>query len=209
MRAQLAIVALSICYFQGMTGSRALAHCDTMDGPVVKAAQAALETNDLNLVLPWIPSDREAEIKDAFDLAWAVRGKGVQEKEVADRYFFETVVRIHRESEGETFQGLKPAGTDPGPVIPVAEQALESGDLDPLLTLLHQEIGRELKAHFAVARDKKTSSAATVEAGRDYVRAYVTFLHFAERLFADATTPLAHGEAASEHTGHTPEHEHQ
>jgi len=209
MRARLAIVALSISLFQGLTESGALAHCDTMDGPVVNAARAALETSNLDLVLPWIPAEREAEIRDAFDLAWAVRGNGAQEKELADRYFFEAVVRIHREGEGETFQGLKPAGTDIGPVIPVAEKALESGDLDPLRTLLHQEIDRELKARFTVAREKKSSSKGTVEGGRDYVRAYVTFLHFAERLFADATNPIAHGSSEDEHTGDASGHEHR
>jgi hypothetical protein len=28
-----------------------LAHCDTMDGPIIKSAQKALETGDANLVL--------------------------------------------------------------------------------------------------------------------------------------------------------------
>ena len=31
--------------------SKNFAHCDTMDGPVVKAAQRALETGNVNLVL--------------------------------------------------------------------------------------------------------------------------------------------------------------
>jgi len=43
-----------------------LAHCDGMDGPVVTAAQKALETGDVNLVLIWIQKKDEGEIRRAF-----------------------------------------------------------------------------------------------------------------------------------------------
>ena len=46
------------------------AHCDTMDGPVVKAAQKALEKRDLNLILIWVQKKDEAEIKKAFKKLW-------------------------------------------------------------------------------------------------------------------------------------------
>ena len=44
----------------------ALAHCDGMDGPVVKAAQQALATGNVNLALAWIQSKDEPEIQAAF-----------------------------------------------------------------------------------------------------------------------------------------------
>ena len=31
-------------------------HCDSMDGPVVKAAMKALESGDVRAVLPFVPS---------------------------------------------------------------------------------------------------------------------------------------------------------
>jgi hypothetical protein len=34
----------------------AMAHCDSLDGPVVKAAQAALRTRNVNLILIWVQS---------------------------------------------------------------------------------------------------------------------------------------------------------
>ena len=45
---------------------------------------------------------------------------------MADLYFFETVVRVHRAGEGAAYNGLKPAGLDEGPVIPIAEKAIET-----------------------------------------------------------------------------------
>jgi hypothetical protein len=65
-----------------------------MDGPVIKAAQRALETGNINLVLIWVPKDDEAEIKKAFQKTLTVRKLNSQAKELADMYFFETLVRF-------------------------------------------------------------------------------------------------------------------
>jgi hypothetical protein len=35
------------------------AHCDTLDGPVVKTAQEALEKGDVTPVLKWVQNDQE------------------------------------------------------------------------------------------------------------------------------------------------------
>lgn len=44
----------------------ALAHCDTLDGPVVKDGRAALESNDVAPVLKWVQPDDEPGIREAF-----------------------------------------------------------------------------------------------------------------------------------------------
>ena len=46
-------VAVGLGFFALMP-ARALAHCDGLDGPVVKAAQRALETRNAALVLIWV-----------------------------------------------------------------------------------------------------------------------------------------------------------
>jgi hypothetical protein len=43
------------------------------------------------------------------------------------------------------------------------------------------------------AMEKKKHTGESVESGRAYVQAYVPFLHFVERLYNDATMPIAHG----------------
>ena len=88
------------------------AHCDALDGPVVKAAEAALKGGDVTPVLRWVTREQEAEVRAPFQDALAVRVSGGRAQALADRYFFETVVRLHRQSEGEPFTGLqRPAGS--------------------------------------------------------------------------------------------------
>jgi len=186
-------VAAAVIIFVGISAGSALAHCDTMDGPVVALAKKALEKGDVTLVLPWVAKEKEGEIREAFDLVSAVRGKGAKERELADRYFFETLVRVHREAEGAPFTGLKPAGLDLGPAIPAADKALETGNPKPLLALIEEKTHEGIHKYYVEAMEKKKHAGESVEAGRAYVQAYVPFLHFVERLYVDATTPIAHG----------------
>ena len=181
------------------TAGNALAHCDTLDGPVVNLARQALAKGDVKIILPWVAADKEGEIRKAFDLAMAVRGKGEKEKELADMYFFETLVRVHREGEGASYTGLKQAGLDLGPAIPAADKALESGDPGPLLKLMNEKIHAGIHKYYMEAKEKKAHAGESVEAGRAYVQAYVPYLHFVERLYADATTPIAHGAGEGSH----------
>src|SRR4030067_3866291 len=111
--------------------SSALAHCDAMDGPVVKAAQRALETGNVNLVLIWVRKEDSEEIEKVFQKTLNLRKKGPEAKELADKYFFETLVRIHRAGEGAPYTGLKPAGRDLGPAVPAADKAIAEGELGP------------------------------------------------------------------------------
>ena len=93
-------IALLIFLMALLSGSdTAFAHCDGLDGPVVKAAQQALTTGNVNLVLVWVQKQDEGEIKSVFQKTLAVRKLSPQAKELADMYFFETLVRLHRASE--------------------------------------------------------------------------------------------------------------
>jgi hypothetical protein len=194
-------VAAAVIILVLSTAGSALAHCDTMDGPVISQARQALETGDVKIVLPWVAADKEKEIREAFDLAVAVRGKGPKEKEIADRYFHETLVRVHREGEGAPYTGLKPAGMDLGPAIPAADKALETGDPRPLLSLINRKVHEGIHRYYTEARERKAHAKESVEAGRAYVQAYVPYLHFVERLYNDAVTPIAHGAGETGHAG--------
>lgn len=198
------VVAAAIVFLTTSWAAEAFAHCDTLDGPLVTQGRQALDKGDVKIVLPWVEKEKEGEIRKAFDLAVAVRGKGAKEKELADIYFLETLVRVHREGEGAPFTGLKPAGLDMGPAIPAADKALESGNPEALLKLLNDSVHAGVHKYFVEAREKKAHAGESVEAGRAYVQAYVPYLHFVERLHRDATTPIAHGagEGAAEPHGH-------
>ena len=140
----------------------AWAHCDGMDGPVVKAAQKALETGNVNLALIWVQAKDEAEIRQAFEKTMAIRKISPAAKDLADRYFFETLVRIHRAGEGEPYDGLKPAGRDLGPAIPAADKALESGSQEAVLRLLTDAVGAGVRTRFAEALAKKKDRKSVV-----------------------------------------------
>jgi Family of unknown function (DUF6448) len=161
----------------------ARAHCDTMDGPVVKAAQKSLATKNVNLVLIWVQKKDETEIRQRFLQTLDVRRLSHQARELADNYFFETVVRLHRAGEGEPYMGLKPAGTDLGQVIPVADKAFQDGSLDALLKLFAVPARAEIQARFREAITKKSFNENDIEAGREYVKAYITFMHHIEHLY--------------------------
>ncbi len=172
----------------------ALAHCDTLDGPVVKDARVALDAKDITPVLKWVSHDKEGEIREAFLHALGVRNLGPEARALADRYFFETLVRVHREGEGAPYTGLKPAGTAVDPAIAASDTALETGSVDPLVSHLTAEVDRGLRHRFAEAAQARTHAAESVEKGRQYVAAYVEFMHYAERLLLTASSPASHAE---------------
>jgi hypothetical protein len=159
----------------------ARAHCDSLDGPVVKAAQRALETGDVNRAFVWITAVDEAEVRTAFDKALAVRAFGGTARELADQFFFETVVRLHRRSEGEPYTGLKPAG-DLRPVITTADQAILEMSAEPLIDLLTREVALGVRQHFEAVLAARVFPWSSVEAGRRYVGAYLDFIQYLERL---------------------------
>lgn len=101
-------------------------HCDAKDGPVVHGVLWALETNNVDEALRVAPEDAEAEIRAAFAKTLVARQAGPAAQEVAGWFFAEIVVRLHRAGEGAPFTGLKPAGPDVGPIIPVAVRAIDT-----------------------------------------------------------------------------------
>jgi hypothetical protein len=140
----------------------ASAHCDGLDGPVVKAAQRALQTGDLNPVLIWVQPQNEDEIEKAFTDTLAVRKLNPQAEALADRYFFETLVRLHRAGENAPYTGLKPAGRDLGAAIPAADKALETGSDEALTQLLTDEVREGLNKHFKEVIEKKKYAPSDV-----------------------------------------------
>ena len=157
-------------------------HCDGIDGPVVKAAQQALAKGDVNPILIWVQANDEAEIRRVFAKTLAVRKLNPEARELADLYFFETLIRIHRAGEGAPYTGLKPAGRDLGPVILAADKAIETGAVEPLVKLVTSESTNGIRERFQKVTAAKKFNAEDVSAGRGYVKAYVEFVHYVEGL---------------------------
>lgn len=175
-----------------LSPSAALAHCDGLDGPVVKAARQALETGNVNLILIWVQKQDESEIREVFEKTLAVRKLSPEAKDLADLHFFETLVRLHRAGEGAPYTGLKPAGRDLGPAIPAADQAIASGSAESLSKLLTESVRAGILKRFGEVVERRDFDKDDIEKGRGYVRAYVEFVHYVERLHEAAEQP-AHG----------------
>ncbi len=174
----------------------ASAHCDTMDGPVVQSARQALESRNVSHVLRWVRPEDEAEIRHAFEHTLKVRSLNADAAQLADRFFYETVVRIHREGEGAPYTGLKPAGTDMGPAMTAADAAIKSGSADQVERVLIEAVRAGLRERYHAVMDSRDFAVNDVAAGRAHVAAYVPYVHYVEGIYS-AARGAAHDEAAA------------
>lgn len=186
---------------------RASAHCDTLDGPAVRDGRAALATGNVNHALKWVRAEDEAQVRQAFELSVRVRHLGPDARELADRFFLETLVRIHRAGEGEGFEGLKPSGTVLDPRVVAADAAIDGGELAPLLALVPPEDAAELSKRFDRAMALRTFDVDDLVASRAFVAAYVDFFKFAEGE-EHHHGHGAHGKEAHQHAAHHDEAHH-
>jgi len=153
---------------------------------VVTDAKKALEKGDVNPVLKWVKKEQEGEIREAFKKTLAVRNKGPEAKELADMYFFETLVRIHRAGEGAPYTGL--SKEPPEPIIAAVDKALERGAVDHVVTHVTEEAAKGIRERFSKTTERKKHAEETVAVGREYVEAYVEFTHYVERIFNNITS---------------------
>ncbi|HET9137872.1 DUF6448 family protein [Actinophytocola sp.] len=172
-------------------------HCDSLDGPVVTAARGALTAADVDVILPYVPAEREDEIRDAFARVLPLHTADGPAADVARRWFYETVVRLHRAGEHAPYTGLKPAGLDVGPVIPLAEKAIESGDVEDVYRLLAADLHTELAHRIDQVAGLAAGKDASVTAARAYVQAILGFQvytnHIYQALHADPHGRHGHG----------------
>lgn len=181
------------------TSQSAYAHCDTLDGPVVKEARTALDSGDITPLFKWLRLSDEKVIQDAFKMTLTVRAKGGEAKELADMYFFETLVRIHREGEGAPYTGLKP-GVAVDPAVALADKALGDGSIDKLVNVLTNAMAKGIRDRFKHTIEKQKYADNSVVAGREFVESYVIFTHYVEGLHGLIKGGAAHhGEKGENH----------
>lgn len=192
---RLVVLAISFCL---MLPCIVHAHCDTMDGLVVKDAKAALKAGNVLPTLKWVKPEKETAVCEAFNKALAEKAKGPQEKTMAEQAFFETLVKAHRESEGQPFTGIKPAAAIPNLALLEADLSIESGSAETLTRFITDKISEEIKTRLADAAEKFKHKDESIDAGREFVKAYVTFIHYVEKISEAAENKAApnQGEAA-------------
>jgi uncharacterized protein DUF6448 len=181
MTLQLRLISIVFMMVLFVSPRAARAHCDTMTGPVVRAARVALERNDVAPLLVWVKEPQETEVRQAFEKTMAVRHLNAAAQELADRYFFETVVRLHRAGEGEPFTGLKDT-VEKDEILESADEALECGVIDRLVKLVTERVATSIRERYARVMAAQASADRDIAAGRRYVEAYIEFMHYVEAL---------------------------
>jgi hypothetical protein len=191
------LIAMGAALAVWSAARRSAAHCDTMDGPVVSDAKRALAKGDVAPALKWVSSENEPELRKTF-LKVASARKAVGARQVADQYFFETLVRLHRAGEGAPYTGLKPAGTKLEPGVAEADRAIATGSADALEAAFAREVHAGLRARLDRVLTTKKRSESSVGAGREFIEAYVEFVHYSEGLYAAAHPAHNHGDTGHE-----------
>jgi hypothetical protein len=107
------------------------------------------------------------------------------------------VVRLHRAGEGAPFTGLKPAGLDVGPIIPIAEKAIESENAAALEAALVAAVREQVAERFHHLGHLRAGAKRGVDGARSYVQAMLGLQVWAHGLYQ-----------ATRATGHVPGHTH-
>lgn len=184
----LAGACLAIAPFLSLSLS---AHCDSFDGPIIPVAQEALRTGDVQPLLKWVEPEHETEIKEAFKRARGVAQDAPAAKELAELWFLETFVRLHREGEGAPYTGLKSAESM-DPFYKRADAALDKGSVDELAEHVGNDVADQIRKRFAKAKDLHKSAEENTKAGRKFVVAYVDYMHFLEAVHGLLSGELHH-----------------
>lgn len=170
-----------ISFFMILGTLPASAHCDSYDGPTIKDATKALETNNVSLIQKWITPEQEKEIIPLFHKTYALKSGDKEVYAIVEKYFFETLVRLHRETEGAPYTGLKPAGTTK-PIVQLTDQAIETKNIDGLLVKLNNHLGKAIKEKYSRVATLDKVKNDSPEKGREYVEAYVDYTHTIEAI---------------------------
>ena len=159
----------------------ASAHCDSYNGPVIKDSEKALEANNVNLVLKWVSKEQEKEITPLFQKTYELRDGDKEVYEIVKKNFFETLVRLHRETEGAPYTGLKSAGTTKQ-IIKMTDNALDENSVDDFLQKLNNHIDNVVREKFNKVSELNKVKDNSVEKGREFVAAYVDYTHTVEAI---------------------------
>ncbi|MCE9615990.1 MAG: DUF6448 family protein [Lentisphaerae bacterium] len=185
--------AWGACWLAGQV----LAHCDTANGPVIPEAKEALESGDVTPVLKWVQPADEAQIKAAFATALAARGGGGDVPAQAEQRFLEELVRVHRAGEGAPFTGIKDEPVDP--IVAMADASLAEGSVEDMVHAISGHMAASIREKFARVQEAAAHKDESVSAGREYVAAYVTYMHYVEGVHAAIAASGGHA-----HGGDTP-----
>lgn len=184
--------SLLVIFF--LSAQNIFAHCDSYDGPVIKEAKEALASNNVNPVLKWVSVADEPAIIALFKKTYSLKNGDKQTYNIVEQHFLETLVRLHRATEGVGYTGLKPVGSA-SPIVVMADASIDNHNVDKLLTDFTAHIQKVVREKYNKVEQLSLVKNESLEKGRAYVEAYVDYTHTLEGMHAY----LEHGAAAHNH----------
>lgn len=157
------------------------AYQDDISGQITRAAERALEISDVRPALVWVGQEDEDEVREVFSEAGTVRKLGIPARQLADRYFIETLLRLYLRRLGLTYTGMEDI-QEPDQVFLAANEALEKGSVNALAAEVSELVAQGISARFDKVLIKRKQMDNSVEAGREYVDAYVDYIRYLEQI---------------------------
>ena len=96
------------------------------------------------------------------------------------------------------------AGEDVDPAVEDADKALEDGSIEVVVRLVTADVAAGIRRRHQETLARKKRADQSIELGREFVEAYVEYVHFVENIHLAATTRGAHhaeAEASARQTG--------
>jgi hypothetical protein len=145
-------------------------------GPVLNAAQRALETGDANYILIWIPEESENTLKNLLEKTCCYRNTRNPAQNPDASWYFSTMNRLHVRYCGPHHLELSTKTTEEKKIIFLVERACESGGFEEIPAVIRDTSGGEMRQRFNDVMQKKKYDPGNIAAGRAYVSAFTGFI---------------------------------
>ncbi|MDD4342731.1 MAG: DUF6448 family protein, partial [Kiritimatiellae bacterium] len=103
--------------------------------------------------------------------------------------------------EGAPYTGIKDEPVEP--IVAMADKALADGSADEMIKTISGHMAAAIREKFTKVVEAKKNKDKSVEAGREFVEAYVVYMHYVEGIHTAIMSAGAHhaegGEGAPAH----------
>jgi hypothetical protein len=155
---------------------------DITNGSVMNAAKIALDTGNVNYILIWVPEESENKLKNLFEKTVCERRAGKDVQDTSFDWYFETVNRLHRASEGALYTRVNPDGLDESPVVPKVKRAIETCEAEEIIGFIPKTQEHDFRHRFHHLIEKKNYDVNNVAAGREYIAEFIDFILYLHHL---------------------------
>ena len=153
-------------------------HPHSRNGLLMKAAQMALVTGNVNYVLIWVPEKSENTLKNLLEKTCCERNARKNMQNCAIDWYFDTVCRYFSANKGALYTYLKHGGPDESLIALKVERTIEIGNFEEIIGIIPNTHAADVRERFHHVMDKSNYDRNNIAAGRAYVSAFIDFLTY-------------------------------